>query len=250
MNPKTITVITSDGTKTYDGTALTAKGKLTGLVSGETVTFRTTGSQTNVGSSENGYILKWNGTAKRSNYVVREVLGTLTVTAAGVVPGTPGTPAGPGGPAAFLPGPPAGPPTDIVEEDPPLTDIEEPTTPLSRFDGAWALINLICMLFTVVISLLLLGLYFVNRKKDEEEENEGEDQEEKTKKKLIIRLLGIIPAVVAIIVFFITEDLTLPMEMVDKYTILMILILFVEVVVAFFARKKTEEEDEDQGQMA
>ena len=70
------------------------------------------------------------------------------------------------------------------------------------------------------------------------------------KKKLIIRLLGIIPAVVAIIVFFITEDLTLPMEMVDKYTILMILILFVEVVVAFFARKKTEEEDEDQGQMA
>ena len=136
VNPKTITVITSDGTKTYDGTALTAKGKLTGLVSGETVTFRTTGSQTNVGSSENGYVLKWNGTAKRSNYVVREILGTLTVTAANVVPGAPGTPAGPGGPATFLGRTPDGPPTDIVEYDPPLTDIEEPTTPLSRFDGA------------------------------------------------------------------------------------------------------------------
>ena len=39
--------------KVYDGNALTAEGSITGFVNGETATFVTTGSQTEVGNSEN-----------------------------------------------------------------------------------------------------------------------------------------------------------------------------------------------------
>ena len=74
-------VKTETASKAYDGDPLTAGGEVTGLVEGETVDFKATGSQTVVGSSENTYELKWNGSAKESNYELekREV-GTLTVT--------------------------------------------------------------------------------------------------------------------------------------------------------------------------
>ena len=66
--------------KPYDGTALTAEGSISGFVNGETATFKTTGSQTEVGKSTNKYELTWDGTAKESNYTVSESLGTLEVT--------------------------------------------------------------------------------------------------------------------------------------------------------------------------
>jgi uncharacterized repeat protein (TIGR02543 family) len=82
ITPATLTVTTPDATKAYDGGALTAAGTLSGLVTGETATFSTTGTQTEAGSSTNTYALTWDGTAKSSNYAVTETLGTLTVTKA------------------------------------------------------------------------------------------------------------------------------------------------------------------------
>ena len=80
VNPATLTVTTPSTSKAYDGTALTAEGKISGFVNGEEATFTTTGSQTTVGSSSNTYEIVWNGNAKQSNYKVEESLGTLEVT--------------------------------------------------------------------------------------------------------------------------------------------------------------------------
>lgn len=77
-----LTIQTSSASKAYDGTPLTAPGTLSGLAAGDTVTFATTGSQTDPGSSKNSYTLDWDGTAKITNYEVQEKLGTLTVTPA------------------------------------------------------------------------------------------------------------------------------------------------------------------------
>ncbi|MCQ4775673.1 hypothetical protein NE634_18610, partial [Lacrimispora saccharolytica] len=71
---------TPSDSKTYDGKPLTKAGSISGFVKGETATFETTGSQTEVGSSTNGYSLTWDGTAKQGNYTVSEELGALTVT--------------------------------------------------------------------------------------------------------------------------------------------------------------------------
>jgi hypothetical protein len=54
VNPASYTIETYSAEKVYDGSALTAGGKITGLVNGETVTFTTTGSQTKPGSSCKG----------------------------------------------------------------------------------------------------------------------------------------------------------------------------------------------------
>ena len=79
VDPATLTIVTKGGEKTYDGAALTADGSISGLVNGETAKFEVTGSQTIVGATMNAYALTWNGTAKASNYTVKETLGKLKV---------------------------------------------------------------------------------------------------------------------------------------------------------------------------
>ena len=100
ITPKPVTITTESKTKAFDGTALTAGGKVEGIVSGETYGFEVTGSQTYVGSSPNTYEMVWADsevegtsgtyTAKKTNYTVTESIGTLAVTA-----GTPENPLDP-----------------------------------------------------------------------------------------------------------------------------------------------------------
>ncbi len=110
--PAPLTVVTRSASKSFDGTALTASGSMTGLVGGETATFATTGSQVAQGASDNTYDITWDGTAKQANYQVTATLGTLEVTAATpVVPDSPDSPDGPTPPAA---------PVDPVVPDSPV----------------------------------------------------------------------------------------------------------------------------------
>ena len=81
VDTATLTIATKNAEKPYDGKALTADGSMTGLVNGETAEFKVTGTQTDVGEIANAYTLTWNGTAKKSNYIVKETVGTLQVTA-------------------------------------------------------------------------------------------------------------------------------------------------------------------------
>ena len=93
ITPKTYTVTTESDSKVYDGTALTAGGKVSGIVKGETVEFTITGSQTSVGTSDNTYELNWTGSARKSNYKHgKDSIGTLTVKAKSIVPDGPDTP--------------------------------------------------------------------------------------------------------------------------------------------------------------
>ena len=86
IEPAKLTVTTPSVSKLYDGEALTAEGRVSGFVNGEAATFKTTGSQTEVGSSANGYELVWDGSAKAANYTVEEELGTLAVSAQSINP--------------------------------------------------------------------------------------------------------------------------------------------------------------------
>ena len=82
VEPAELLVTTPSAYKAYDGTPLTAAadGFVQGFVAGETATYRITGSQTRVGSSDNTYSLVWDGTAKQANYRIVEDLGVLAVT--------------------------------------------------------------------------------------------------------------------------------------------------------------------------
>ena len=134
-------------------------------------------------------------------------------------------------------------------------DIADNATPLAGLGtGAWALINLILTIVTTLLSILLLIGYIGKKKKaleDEDgnvvlDENGKEVMEYEKNKKGLWRLISIIPALIAIIVFIFTEDMILPMIFVDKWTILHVVIALVQVVVMVLCKKKKNENDEDE----
>ena len=129
-------------------------------------------------------------------------------------------------------------PEAAVEEAPAVEIIDEPA-PLAA-TAAWALLNLI---LTIITGLVMIWLFisYLFKKKDEDEDDP--DKDENVKKHFGIRLISIIATVVAIIVFILTEDMTLPMQWTDKWTIWMAVILLAQLIIAGFSKKKYEEED-------
>ena len=84
ITKRSVTLTSGSGEKAYDGTALTnstvtASGD--GFVDGEGATYNVTGSQTEVGESENTFTYKLNEGTKEGNYTIVPAYGTLKVTA-------------------------------------------------------------------------------------------------------------------------------------------------------------------------
>ena len=288
ITPAPLKITTNSAEKTYDGSALTAGGKIEGLVKGETATLKTTGSQTEVGESKNTYEIKWDGSAKEANYTIAEEdIGTLKVNARSgsgsskptpedeptptptptPLPTLPTTPA-PTTPTrrvtrstATVTQPASRPTEQITENETPKAEsepevIEDEETPLAPMaGGAWALVNLILMLLTVLASLLLLLGYLGKKKYAKEDEygnalhdaNGNEIIDYTRNKKGFWRVASLIPAIAAVIAFALTENMRLPMVMTDRWTLLMVIIAVVQLIVAVLCKKKKEyEEDEDE----
>lgn len=105
--------------------------------------------------------------------------------------------------------------------------------------GSWALINFALMNLAVYESLMLLIGYFVQVKKASEENDR--ETERKLKKKGIMRVISLPVALISVIAFFLTEDITLSTGLVDRYTIVMAIIAIAQTAVVALSRKKEEE---------
>jgi hypothetical protein len=277
-----LTITTDSASKNYDGSALTATGKIEGLVNGETVTFTVTGTITDEGEVQNTYSLTWDGTAKEGNYEVTENLGTLKIEAAApvVTPETTPTPEAtttPTTPAPVTPVTPARRVTPVTPATPESTEtpeateepevtptpsatptatpetIDDDSTPEVAPKAQWALINLIAAMLSV-----LLGVIVILSKHSEDEEDEDDDQvvesEEDDKKSTRHRrwkVIAGIDAIASVVVFILTENITNQMVLVDKWTILMVAFALIAVVSTYFGRKWHEDkEDEDSSENA
>lgn len=122
-----------------------------------------------------------------------------------------------------------------IEADTGMREIDDEDTPLSKGPaGHWALLNLILAIFTALVSVLLLVFYFKNKNADDDEE---------VKRMGIFRMLSIVSAIAAVALFILTEDMSLPMAITDKWTLLMAVFALFNVVFAFLAKKQTEEDE-------
>ncbi len=89
------------------------------------------------------------------------------------------------------------------------------------------------------------------KRKDEETATEATEASEyedgaTLKRKGVLRLISIIPLVIAIIVFILTEDMRNPMVFVGPGTIWMAVIAAVQVVLALFCKKSYKEEKQEE----
>lgn len=82
ITKRDVTLTSASDTKEYDGTALTNNTVTAkGFVNGEGATYNVTGTQTEVGSSENTFTYTLNGNTEKKNYNITTQCGKLTVTA-------------------------------------------------------------------------------------------------------------------------------------------------------------------------
>ena len=83
INKRSVTLTSGSGEKVYDGNALT-NGEVTvsgdGFADGEGAEYNVTGTQTNVGSSDNKFTYTLKKGTKADNYDIKTENGTLTVT--------------------------------------------------------------------------------------------------------------------------------------------------------------------------
>ena len=87
ITPRSVTLTSASDSKVLDGTALTNATVTVsgdGFVEGEGAAYDVTGSQTEVGSSENKFTYTLNDNTKAANYEIETVFGTLTVYAKGL----------------------------------------------------------------------------------------------------------------------------------------------------------------------
>ena len=267
ITKRLVTLTSATVSKTYDGQALTNTSITVsgdGFVEGEGASYEVTGTQTSVGNSANAFEYKLNEKTLASNYDITKVVGTLTITAA-PAPVTPPTSPTPVSPPPVTPRyiqqvvPALTPQEEVKKEKTPKAEpkeekVEKEKTPKARPEKFWALINLICAIVTVLFGLLLLISKRHKNKDDEDDEtkdqtttNEDEEKEQEKKRGAFTRVLAVLIAILSVVFFLVTEDMSLRWTWTDQWTIWMVVIGLVQIVVFFVGRKwKNVDDDEDE----
>lgn len=145
----------------------------------------------------------------------------------------------------------------VVEIEEPVVDIEDITVPAADIEiedvevpmaesGAWALANLMASVLSVATALWMIISF---TRKEENSEEEKEEKEESGNRR-ISKTFGIIPAVVSVIIFILTEDMTQPMILTDRYTLVMMLILLSNLMLALVTRNRDDKEQKQKEEYA
>ncbi|MBR4091678.1 MAG: hypothetical protein IKK28_12635, partial [Mogibacterium sp.] len=146
-------------------------------------------------------------------------------------------------------------PDNPVPEVEPEVDIDDPDVPLT--EGTWALLNLI----SAILTTLGAGVALFRKKEEDDDEDgqdgakkpEGEEDEDgnRGKKMLASKIAGAVAGVAAPITFLLTEDMSNPMALTDKWTLLMLVMLAAQVVTAVLNKKASElDKDEEEAEAA
>ncbi len=130
------------------------------------------------------------------------------------------------------------PTTTIEEEEIPLSPVtpEEPTiieeepTPTAPGEPVLALVNLICVLITLIGMLYLFG-------------SRDSQRQQRERRRKATRFIGFLMAVGAAVAFYLTEPLVYNFRWVDSWTILMVAITLVQFIIIGITNKKEDESE-------
>ena len=130
------------------------------------------------------------------------------------------------------------PDTDTIDDgDTPMadfTEIDDEEVPQAGGQNAWALINLISAAVTVIGAAAAL---FRKKENDYADGFESEETGNRGARMAAAKAAGALAAVASVITFIVTENMSGSMVLVDRWTVLMIAILAVQVVSAVLNKK-------------
>ena len=210
--------------------ALTAT--VTGLFGNDTITYSISRAS---GEAPGYYTITPSGEEIQDNYEVTYQTGVLTIIKVEEEIITPVDP-DPDPPTPPTPDPEPEPTPEPTPEPKPV-DIDTDPTP-TALNKTWALVNFI---LTIAAALITIGTISTIRRKKEDEEETEEDKENAKRNRA--KWLTLIPAVAAVVIFLITEDMSSNMVLVDNFTILMAAIAVADVAIAYLTRNPKKEQE-------
>ena len=104
-------------------------------------------------------------------------------------------------------------------------------------NGKWAVLNLICAVLAAFTGIIALAAGRGRIRKDEEDE--------RSKAAMLFRLLALVMGVVSIVIFFLTEDLSLPVAPADGWTLLMFLLLLAALITTMVSFRFDEDPEDE-----
>jgi len=110
--------------------------------------------------------------------------------------------------------------------------------PLSSTTGSWALINLI---LAITGTVMMAGMLVFATARQNEHICEDETALLQSRRNIIWRALGFTIGIFAIILFFMFQDMRLPMALIDMWTIPHALIMVQQIVIAVMTINRTKE---------
>ena len=126
----------------------------------------------------------------------------------------------------------------VIVEATVIPDFQIPLAKYAEIQSNWALFNLICVILTAIIALVTI-ISMLNREKHYDENNE------EYKEFIISKMVSILPAGLSIMIFIMTEDMSLPMVFIDKWSFVMLIILIINACISFITRKQDEEKPKE-----
>jgi len=107
----------------------------------------------------------------------------------------------------------------------------------------WAVMNLICAVFTLLAGIIAV-IVARNNRREEGDGVSANEEDERPKASIFLGITALILGIVSVIIFFLTEDWTLPMTVIDRWTLLMVVLLIAAIIVAVIGLRSDEEEEE------
>lgn len=106
-------------------------------------------------------------------------------------------------------------------------------------NGKWAVLNLICAVIAVFTGAIAVIAGWERLRND--------DGEKGSKTALLLRLLALIIGIVSVLVFFLTEDWSLPVEPADGWTLLMFILFLATLILTVISFKFDDAENDANG---
>ncbi|MCL2827097.1 MAG: InlB B-repeat-containing protein, partial [Eggerthellaceae bacterium] len=129
--------------------------------------------------------------------------------------------------------------------------VAPPATPVAPPSGNWAVINLVLAVVGTIMAVVFIFMVFMKKGKGEyrpdgTEAGRDEQDEKKRRRSIILRAVNIVFGLFAVVLFLLTENMSLNMAWMDNWTIAHVIIFVAQIAImvgAVLGRKKTNRPD-------
>ena len=123
-----------------------------------------------------------------------------------------------------------------------IAEVEEAAVPLAA-SSQWALMNLILSIASAAMALIMVISFAIGRRQEEDEYAQTDDRKDRSRNGL--KFLGLIPAIGSFILFLLTENMSNPMVLTDRWTLLTAILSAVTLALMILVKNRKDKKDRE-----